>query len=248
MTLDNAQTVVARAHQELSSSASRIARWNGQAPGEWCGVWMAALMRSVGLTPPSGYQAAHNWSNFGTEVKPSELQPGDVLVYGFQHVGLYVGGGQMISGNWSGRVGASPVPGEIAGTKLTAIRRPPYQGGFTNNVPTAAERRKHERVASHEDLGSGGIFEGVPGAQQGQEVLEGETSVGAVAGGLAGEVVNDILGNIAGSAEPLMLNIALVGGGAFLVYYGVALLAGADEPGVKLLRGVRKAGEGAAAA
>ncbi|HET6570410.1 MAG TPA: hypothetical protein VFG58_02865 [Solirubrobacterales bacterium] len=45
---------------------------------------------------------------------------------------------------------------------------------------------------------------------------------------LAGQIVSDILGQI--HAESLMLNIALVGGGAFLVYYGAALMLGVKKP------------------
>ncbi len=46
--------------------------------------------------------------------------------------------------------------------------------------------------------------------------------------GLAGQIVSGLLGEI--HAEALMLNIALLGGGAFLVYYGAALMLGVKAP------------------
>jgi hypothetical protein len=63
-------------------------------------------------------------------------------------------------------------------------------------------------------------------------------------GGVAGEVLSGIAGDFAKSAESLMLNIALIGGGAFLVYYGSALALGAKSP---VGTPVKKAAETAAA-
>lgn len=52
--------------------------------------------------------------------------------------------------------------------------------------------------------------------------------VASGAGGLAGDVLSGIFGEI--HPEALMLNVALVGGGAFLVYYGAALMLGIKKP------------------
>lgn len=65
--------------------------------------------------------------------------------------------------------------------------------------------------------------------QQIKKNIEG--TAGEAAGGIASAVEKDLLGGLAKHAEPLMLNIALVGGGAFLVYYGAALLLGVKSPG-----------------
>lgn len=44
----------------------------------WCGMFAAAVVRSVGGTPPAHPEVASNWRNFGTEV--TDPQPGDVAV------------------------------------------------------------------------------------------------------------------------------------------------------------------------
>jgi hypothetical protein len=58
-----------------------------------------------------------------------------------------------------------------------------------------------------------------PGQQQAEDVVHGAED-------LPGKVLEGIVGDVAKSAESLMLNIGLIGGGAFLVYYGAALMLG----------------------
>jgi hypothetical protein len=53
---------------------------------------------------------------------------------------------------------------------------------------------------------------------------------GHKASGVADEVISGILGDLAKSAEPLMVNIGLLFGGAFLIYYGTALVFGIKAP------------------
>lgn len=204
------------AQHNLHAAPGTIARWNAKAPGEWCGIFLAALMRSQGIKPPSGYPAAVNWSNFGTKVNSlSEAQPGDVLVYGSRHVAMYLGSGRQIQGNnHDGTVGEGGMgPGQV-----TAIRRPPWTGsgraggGFEDPL-SPAERQRIQKIAKNENLGEGFL----PSPSD-----------------IAGEVLSGLLGDLAKSAEPLMLNIALIGGGAFLAYYGTALTLGVKRPIAKL--------------
>jgi hypothetical protein len=51
-------------------------------------------------------------------------------------------------------------------------------------------------------------------------------------GGAAGSVADDVISGVFDAIHPeaLMLNVALVGGGAFLVYYGAALMLGIRKP------------------
>jgi hypothetical protein len=70
---------------------------------------------------------------------------------------------------------------------------------------------------------------GIPGLEKYEQYVEGPLETGGI-GGLAGEIINGIFGDLAKSAEPFMLNIALILGGAILVYLGVAKLLGVNRP------------------
>lgn len=239
-TPNTAAAAVAWARRQLGASSRKVERWNSQAPGEWCGVWLAAAMRAMGLKPPSGYPAAINWSSYGTAVKPGEEQPGDILVYGSNHVAMYTGGGQQIQGNdQNGTVGVSGTGSGLGLGPITAIRRPPY-----GNVPTPAERRKHERIAGEENItkkGIGGIYN-VPGLKQAEEVAEGEKTPG----GIVGEILSGLENLLGEKAVPIMLNVGLVGGGAFLAYFGIARMFGVAHPVQTPARAVKGVGEAAA--
>jgi len=116
--------------------------------------------------------------------------------------------------------------GKAMAAFLAGLPKVGAHGGFQVPLP-AGERKRLQGLAKEENLG--------------ESVLPG-------GGEIADEILGGILGDLAKSAEPLMLNIALVGGGAFLIYYGVALLAGVNEPGLKILRGAKRGGEAAAVA
>jgi hypothetical protein len=208
---------VAWAQRQLGATPPRITHWNAQAPGEWCGVWMAAAMRAMGFAPPSGYKAAHAWESFGTPVKPGEEQPGDILVYGYQHVAMFVGQGQMISGNWSGTVGSSAVPAEIEGTPLTAIRRPPYKSGFERSLLAQGKSPAEARKVSEGEGLKSGLGDVIP-------------SPGEAVSTVAGEVVSGVENLLGEKAVPILLNVGLVGGGAFLAYFGIARMVGVGHP------------------
>lgn len=103
----------------------------------WCSAFAAAVLRSAGVTnvpADAAYSGAWlNWSG-GTNLHTTNLnqaRPGDLLIFDWgdggrtDHVAVYEGHGQMISGNdENNSVGQSSVPtGNIVG-----IVRPHYPG------------------------------------------------------------------------------------------------------------------------
>lgn len=212
----------------IGAGARKVRRWDakaGFAPGTaWCGIFLGNAMRAQGLPVPSGYAAAVNWSGYGAAVKSlREARPGDILVYGSTHVAMYLGNGRQIQGNNSnGTVGVSAAGSSIGLGPVTAIRRPPYKG--RSRAMTPAEKRKFEVLAEHENLGSG-FGDVVPG---GHTIEKAAGDAAGAAAGLSGEIISALFGEI--HADALMLNIALIGGGAFLTYYGAALMLGIKKP------------------
>lgn len=74
--------------------------------------------------------------------------------------------------------------------------------------------------------GSSKKYSGIPGVEQVEEgVSAGESAADAVA-----NLPAHLVGMFTEHAEALMLNIGLIGGGAFLVYYGAALMMGVKKP------------------
>jgi len=82
-------------------------------------------------------------------------------------------------------------------------------GGFPFHFKNKAEEERIKKIAGEENLGE---------------------SVLPSPGDVASEVANGLGSLLSGHAEALMLNIGLVGGGAFLVYYGAALMLGVKQP------------------
>jgi len=221
------------AMNNLGAGLGKVRRWDSKAGfaygTAWCGIFLANAMRAQGLPVPKGFAAATNWSTYGASVKSlREAQPGDILVYGTNHVAMYLGNGRQIQGNNSnGTVGTSGVGANLGLGPITAIRRPPYKGstGAGSNILGDA---------LHGALGA--IPEG-PAA-----FAAAEAAANAIGDhvpsldNIAGEVLSGLAGDLAKSAEPLMLNIGLIAGGAFLVYYGASLIAGIQGPSLKLAR------------
>lgn len=220
----------------VGAGSHRIEKWTRQAGFssfvQWCGVFLGSALKAQGIEPPEGYASAVNWSNYGTKVASiAQARPGDIIVYGTHHVAMYLGGGRQRQGNdIDGTVGDSGVGSSLGLGPITAIRRPPYKGGAGSNIPTPAEKRKHERIASEEGgkLGSGLPFEKTFEEHVGQPGNEAiEAGANAVKSGVdLSKAVVDALEH----PESLLLNIGLLGGGAFLIYYGVALVAGVHKP------------------
>lgn len=105
----------------------------------WCSAWIAAGLARHGLPMPSNPAYSGSWAEGwkGGKVVGSDIanaKPGDILVFSGQHVGLYVGGGEMISGNFGDTVARGPISEESA--PLSAVVRPHYKGGWVK-VPDA---------------------------------------------------------------------------------------------------------------
>lgn len=93
-----------------------------------------------------------------------------------------------------------------------------------------AERKRYEEIAEHENLGSG-IADVVPGVH----------TVENAAGDAANAVADGLASLLSDHAEAFMLNVGLVGGGAFLVYYGAALMLGVKQPAKAIIQSAQTA-------
>lgn len=125
----------------IKGGSAAVSHWDeaiGAAPGiPWCSAFASAVLRRAGvknLPADAAYSGAWlNWSG-GTNLHTTSLakaRPGDLLIFDWgdggqtDHVAVYTGHNQMISGNDSNdSVGKSSVPtGNIVG-----IVRPHYPG------------------------------------------------------------------------------------------------------------------------
>jgi hypothetical protein len=154
-TSSSASSEAARAVGFARSNKGSGPKW-GNPPGGWCGEFMAADMEAAGLEPPHGFPLAANWASYGEARQVADA--GDVVVYGGSgHVGLAVGNGALISGDWGGIVGKSAVRGGGYPGPIVAIRRPPYKdkeggstgGGSTTAASTPAQKER-QRIAAFE--------------------------------------------------------------------------------------------------
>ena len=116
-----------RAAAALSFAMAQIGKpyvWGGTGPGGYdCSGLTYAAYRAAGISIPRTSQSQY----YGlTKVALSDLQPGDLVFYygGISHVGMYIGGGQIVHSptfgqtvtimgvySWGGPVGASRVTG-----------------------------------------------------------------------------------------------------------------------------------------
>lgn len=126
--------------QEGSALQAHWAELSGISSSEaWCSAFLAALMRRVGLPQPDSPASAGTWATWkgGKPIGTTDLSkahPGDILEFGSgsetssyaDHVGLYIGNGEMISGNFGNEVRRGPVSEES--TSIQAIVRPNYTG------------------------------------------------------------------------------------------------------------------------
>jgi hypothetical protein len=110
--------------------------------------------------------------------------------------------------------GKETVAGKAMKRFLAQLKKGP-NGGFqvpAGNLP-AGGRKELRKLAGEENLGEG-FF------PNGQELV---STVG-------GEVISALENLLGEKAVPILLNIALVGGGAFLVYFGIARMVGVAQP------------------
>lgn len=101
----------------------------------WCGGFVAAVLVEAGITPVKLAVRAKSWAEFGSNLRPSHLAPGAILVFGRVgggHVGFYVGEDAtryyVLGGNQGNKVSVTP----ILKNRLIASRWPkglPVLGG-----------------------------------------------------------------------------------------------------------------------
>lgn len=98
----------------------------------WCANFISngLARRGVPLPPNPNFVPSYEseWSggrNIGTDL--SKAKPGDLIAFSGEHIGLYVGNGEMVSGNFGNEVARSPVSAGPA--PVSAILRPNYKGG-----------------------------------------------------------------------------------------------------------------------
>lgn len=145
-----------------SEGSGKVARWIaaiGAAPGiPWCSAFIAAALKNAGVTNmPSNPAYSGAWLDWkgGTKVGSfRNAMPGDLLIFDWgdggitDHVGLYIGNGQMIAGNDSNdAVGQSSVPkGNIVGIVRPKYPRVREQGGY--NRPRKRRRGSQFRATT----------------------------------------------------------------------------------------------------
>lgn len=219
-----------RATVGTREGSTRQRRWAAAAgvawTAPWCSVWIAYGLRKAGIAPPSNPAYSGSWLDWdgGTQVEGGlrNARPGDLLIFDWgdggitDHVGAYLGGGRMIAGNNSNNtVGTSTVP---TGNLVGIVRPKEFAGGGdSSDVPVLGAIPGVNAASDALNAGYDALFDAA-----GDVVPDAAEIAAAAIAKLA-----DLLGI---NAPAIALNVALVGGGAFLVYYGVAKMAGVDEP------------------
>jgi cell wall-associated NlpC family hydrolase len=177
--------------QEGSRLQLKWAAQSGVSAAEpWCSEFIAAGMARRGLPAPENPAYSGTWlswkggSNIGTNLQ--QAKPGDILVFGpassTAHVGLYIGNGQMISGNYGNEVAQAPVSQETASEPIAGIVRPHFKGGKvavkeSAVLPGAAIGPSGELVSGPAGVGASGAASGESGARPG---VIGATSLNAL--------------------------------------------------------------------
>ncbi len=110
--------------------SAKQARWAGNfglsQTQPWCANFISNGLTRRGISDlPSNpnYVPSYEqeWGKYA--VPASKAKPGDLVTFNGSHIGVYVGNGEMVSGNSSDSVSRTPV-----GTPSMVIR-PPYKGG-----------------------------------------------------------------------------------------------------------------------
>ncbi|MGW1930764.1 C40 family peptidase, partial [Streptomyces sp. NPDC001919] len=109
-----------RASQAVSFARAQLGKpyvWGATGPSGYdCSGLTQAAWRAAGVTLP---RTTYTQINAGRRVSRSQLAPGDLVFFysGISHVGLYIGGGQMIH---------APRPG--APVRIAPIDEMPFAG------------------------------------------------------------------------------------------------------------------------
>lgn len=118
-------------------STPRQLRWaanEGLGAGEpWCANFVSngLLRRGIKNLPSNpNYVPSYeqDWGKYSVGNDLSKAKPGDLVAFSGEHIGLYVGNGEMISGNFGNEVSRDPVSADS--TAVSMILRPPYKGGY----------------------------------------------------------------------------------------------------------------------
>ncbi|MBS1889410.1 MAG: C40 family peptidase [Actinobacteria bacterium] len=146
--------------QQGSKKEIKWARETGGVIDPWCAEFVGADMKAMGLPLPANpaYSGSYSEGWSGGDVVGSSLaaaRVGDLLNFENEHIGIYLGNGRMISGNWSNEVAEADVSEDSHG--LSAVIRPHY-GGAVASSHTAATAKKEAKHA----IGAGVAVE-VPG-------------------------------------------------------------------------------------
>lgn len=159
----------ARNNLGTQQGSAKQERWG---PDPWCGYFFGADMSAQGvpLPPnPGGTSSYENeWDSGSDPVSGlGSADPGDFLGFNGKHTAMYVGGGQMISGNWGDEVAQDSVSAE--GEPLTSVRRPKYPGGSgasgaagTHGAGTTKLPPKEKALPSYGGVSTGQITFGHP--------------------------------------------------------------------------------------
>jgi len=112
--------------QEGSAEQQKFASAAGiSAAQAWCAAFVTWALKRIGVTNlPSDPAAVSSWEGWSGGQKISSLAkalPGDLIAFNGEHIGIYLGGGKMISGNWSNEVAIANVSEESE--PITAIIR-----------------------------------------------------------------------------------------------------------------------------
>ena len=121
--------------QQGSSKELKWASDTGGAVDPWCATFVSAAMQAQGLPLPANPSYSNSFAEgwAGGDIVGHSLAdalPGDILIFNptggptTDHVGIYIGGGQFISGNWSDEVAQASVSAEGG---LQTVVRPHYK-------------------------------------------------------------------------------------------------------------------------
>jgi NlpC/P60 family len=149
--------------QQGSKKEIRWAEETGGVIDPWCAEFVSADMKAMGLPLPANpaYSGSFSEGWSGGDVVGNSLSAarvGDLLNFENEHIGIYVGNGRMISGNWSNEVAEADVSEDSHG--LSAVIRPHY-GGSSRATKASGTGARAKKEAKHAI--SAGVAVEIPG-------------------------------------------------------------------------------------
>ncbi|HEX3561819.1 MAG TPA: NlpC/P60 family protein [Solirubrobacterales bacterium] len=130
--------------QEGSAEQAQFASAAGiSAAQAWCAAFVTWSLKRVGIgglpSDPAYTGSWESWAGGEHIASLAEARPGDLLAFDKEHIGIYLGGGKMISGNWGNEVAIADVSEETE--PLTAIIR--VKGLYTELARSTARSVGH---------------------------------------------------------------------------------------------------------